>query len=44
MVEDSRVPISEPGSVTVLGNLVKKVEKRVGKWERSTNVGRLVDN
>jgi hypothetical protein len=38
------VSISEPCSVTVLGNLVKEREKRVGKLERSAYVGRLVDN
>jgi hypothetical protein len=38
------VPISEPGSVTVLGDLVKEREKRIGNLERSAYVGRLVDN
>jgi hypothetical protein len=41
MLEDSGVPISKPGSVTVLGDLVKEREKRIGKLERSANVGGL---
>jgi hypothetical protein len=42
--ENLGAPISEPGSVTVLGNLVKEREKKIGKLERSAYVGRLVDN
>jgi hypothetical protein len=42
--ENLGISISEPGSVTLLGNLVKEREKRFWKWERSAYVGRLVDN
>jgi hypothetical protein len=44
MFEDLGVPISEPGSVTILGDLVKEREKRFGKLERSAHVGWFVDN
>jgi hypothetical protein len=44
MLDDLEVPISEPGSATVFGDLVKEREKRLGKFERSAYVGRLVDN
>jgi hypothetical protein len=42
--ENLGVPITEPGGVTVLSNLVKEREKGIGKLERSAYVGRLVDN
>lgn len=35
---------SEPGSETVLGELVKEREKRMGKFERPAYVGWFVDN
>ena len=44
MLEDIGVPISGPGSVTILGDLVKEREKRIGKLEGSAYVGRLFDN
>jgi hypothetical protein len=34
---------AEPGSMIILGYFVKEGETRIGKLERSTDVGRLVD-